>query len=72
VPITEVFATITVRDRDAAIEYDERLLGVPPTMLPNFDERLAKAAAAGIELGPVAGSGVASEMIILLGGAPRA
>jgi catechol 2,3-dioxygenase-like lactoylglutathione lyase family enzyme len=87
VPFTEVFAAITVRDRDAAVEYYERLLGGPPTMLPNddeaawqltdggwlyvlrdvdragnavvtllvddFDERLAKAAAAGIELGPV-------------------
>lgn len=86
-PITEVFAAITVRDRDAAIEYYERLLGAAPTMLPNddeaawqltgggwlyvlrdaaragkavvtllvddFDERLAAAAAAGIELGLV-------------------
>jgi catechol 2,3-dioxygenase-like lactoylglutathione lyase family enzyme len=34
-PVTEVFAAITVRDRDAAIEFYERLLGAPPTMLPN-------------------------------------
>jgi len=87
VPVTEVFAAITVRDRDAAIEFYERLLGAPPTMLPNddeaawqltgggwlyvlrdadragravvtllvddLDERLAAAAATGIELGPV-------------------
>jgi catechol 2,3-dioxygenase-like lactoylglutathione lyase family enzyme len=87
VPVTEVFAAITVRDRDAAIEYYKRLLGAAPTMLPNddeaawqltgggwlyvlrdaeragtavvtllvddFDERLAAAAAAVIELGPV-------------------
>jgi len=87
VPVTEVFAAITVRDRDAAIEFYERLLGAPPTMLPNddeaawqltgggwlyvlrdadragravvtllvddFDERLAAAMSAGIELGPV-------------------
>jgi hypothetical protein len=38
VPVTEVFAAITVRDRDAAIEYYKRLLGAPPTMLPNDDE----------------------------------
>jgi hypothetical protein len=35
---TEVFAAITVRDRDAAVEYYERLLGAAPTMLPNDDE----------------------------------
>jgi catechol 2,3-dioxygenase-like lactoylglutathione lyase family enzyme len=86
-PVTNVFAGIAVRDRDAAIEFYERLLGAPPTMLPNddeaawqltgggwlyvlrdidraggavvtllvddFDERIAKAAAAGIELGPI-------------------
>jgi catechol 2,3-dioxygenase-like lactoylglutathione lyase family enzyme len=86
-PATEVFAAITVQDRDAAIEFYEHLLGAPPTMLPNddeaawqltgggwlyvlrdadragravvtllvddFDERLAAAASAGIELGPV-------------------
>jgi predicted enzyme related to lactoylglutathione lyase len=86
-PVTEVFAAITVRDRDVAIEFYERLLGAPPTMLPNddeaawqltgggwlyvlcdadragwavvtllvddSDERLAAAASAGIELGPV-------------------
>jgi len=85
---TEVFAGIAVRDRDAAIEFYERLLGAPPTMLPNddeaawrltgggwlyvlgdadragtavvtllvddLDERLATAAARGIELGPLA------------------
>jgi predicted enzyme related to lactoylglutathione lyase len=28
-PVTEVFAAITVRDRDAAIEFYERLLGAP-------------------------------------------
>jgi catechol 2,3-dioxygenase-like lactoylglutathione lyase family enzyme len=38
VPVTEVFAAITVRDRDAGIEFYERLLGIPPTMLPNDDE----------------------------------
>jgi catechol 2,3-dioxygenase-like lactoylglutathione lyase family enzyme len=87
-PFTEVFAGIAVRDRDAAIEFYERLLGAPPTMLPNddeaawqltsggwlyvlrdsaragsavvtllvddLDERLAAAAAHGIEFGPVA------------------
>ena len=37
-PVTEVFAGIAVRDRDAAIEFNERLLGAPPTMLPNDDE----------------------------------
>src|ERR1700694_6319097 len=37
-PFTEVFAGIAVRDRDAAIEFYERLLGAPPTMLPNDDE----------------------------------
>ena len=86
-PVIEVFAAITVRDRDAALEFYERLLGAPPTMLPNedeaawqltdggwlyvlrdadragramvtilvddLDERLAAAAAAGIDLGPV-------------------
>jgi len=86
-PVTNVFAGIAVRDRDAAIKFYERLLGIPPTMLPNddeaawqltgggwlyvlrdgqraggavvtllvddFDARLAAAAAAGIELGPV-------------------
>jgi len=86
-PFTEVFAGITVQDRDAAIEFYERLLGAPPTMLPNddeapwqltdggwlyvlrdadraggavvtllvddLDERLAAAAAVGIELGRV-------------------
>jgi len=86
-PVTEVFAAMTVRDRDSAIGFYERLLGAPPTMLPNddeaawqltgggwlyvlrdpdragrsvvtllvddFDDRLASAAAAGIELGPV-------------------
>jgi hypothetical protein len=31
-PVTEVFAAITLRDRDAAIEFYERLLGAPPTM----------------------------------------
>ena len=86
-PVTEVFAAMTVRDRDSAIGFYERLLGAPPTMLPNddeaawqltgggwlyvlrdpdragrsvvtllvddFDDRLASAAAARIELGPV-------------------
>jgi predicted enzyme related to lactoylglutathione lyase len=33
-PFTQVFAGIAVQDRDAAIEFYERLLGVPPTMLP--------------------------------------
>jgi catechol 2,3-dioxygenase-like lactoylglutathione lyase family enzyme len=37
-PVTEVFAGIAVRDRDAAIAFYERLLGAPPTMLPNDDE----------------------------------
>ena len=37
-PFTEVFAAITVRDRDAAVEYYGRQLGAPPTMLPNDDE----------------------------------
>jgi catechol 2,3-dioxygenase-like lactoylglutathione lyase family enzyme len=37
-PITEVFAGIAVRDRDAAIEFYERLLGAAPTMLPNDGE----------------------------------
>jgi predicted enzyme related to lactoylglutathione lyase len=36
--ITEVFAGVAVRDRDVAIEFYERLLGAPPTMLPNDDE----------------------------------
>lgn len=36
-PVAEVFAAITVRDRDAAIEFYEHLLA-PPTMLPNDDE----------------------------------
>jgi hypothetical protein len=31
-PVTEVFAAITLRDRDAAIEFYEHLLGAPPTM----------------------------------------
>jgi predicted enzyme related to lactoylglutathione lyase len=35
---TEVFACIHVRHRDAAIQFYERLLGNPPTMLPNDDE----------------------------------
>ena len=86
-PVTNVFAGISVRDRGVAIEFYERLLGTPPTILPNddeaawqltgggwlyvlrdadragravvtvlvddFDERLARAAAAGIEPGPV-------------------
>lgn len=64
-PVTNVFAGIAVRDRDAAIEFYERLLGAPPTnasqrrrgglaaLVDDFDERLAKAAAAGIALGPV-------------------
>ncbi len=33
-----VGAPDVVRDRDAAIEFYERLLGAPPTMLPNDDE----------------------------------
>jgi hypothetical protein len=33
-PFTEVFAGIAVRDGDGAIEFYERLLGAPPTMLP--------------------------------------
>jgi predicted enzyme related to lactoylglutathione lyase len=37
-PVTEVFAGIAVSDRDAAIDFYERLLGAPPTMLPNDDE----------------------------------
>src|SRR5437879_10993763 len=37
-PVTNVFAGITVRDRGVAIEFYERLLGTPPTMLPNDDE----------------------------------
>jgi catechol 2,3-dioxygenase-like lactoylglutathione lyase family enzyme len=37
-PVTEVFAGVAVRDRDGAIEFYERLLGAPPTMLPNDDE----------------------------------
>jgi catechol 2,3-dioxygenase-like lactoylglutathione lyase family enzyme len=37
-PFTEVFAAVAVRDRDAAIEFYERLLGARPTMLPNDDE----------------------------------
>jgi catechol 2,3-dioxygenase-like lactoylglutathione lyase family enzyme len=36
--VTEVFAGIAVRDREAAIEFYERLLGAAPTMLPNDDE----------------------------------
>jgi catechol 2,3-dioxygenase-like lactoylglutathione lyase family enzyme len=36
--VTEVFAGVRVRDREAAIEFYERLLGAPPTMLPNEDE----------------------------------
>ena len=86
--VTEVFAAITVRDGNAAIEFYQRLLGAPPTMLPDdddeaawqltgggwlyalrdadragqailtllvgdLDERLAAAATAGIEPGPV-------------------
>ncbi len=35
---TEVFAGVYVRDREAAIEFYERLLGKPPAMLPNDDE----------------------------------
>src|SRR5918995_4579957 len=35
---TEVFAGVLVRDRAAAIEFYERLLGTPPAMLPNDDE----------------------------------
>jgi predicted enzyme related to lactoylglutathione lyase len=34
----EVFAGIRVRDREAAIDFYERLLGKPPTMFPNDDE----------------------------------
>lgn len=37
-PVTEVFAGIPVRDGDAAIQFYQRLLGVPPTMLPNDDD----------------------------------
>ena len=37
-PVTEVFAAIAVLDRDAAVGFYERLLGAPPTMLPNDDE----------------------------------
>jgi predicted enzyme related to lactoylglutathione lyase len=37
-PITEVFAGVPVRDRDAAIDFYARLLGARPTMLPNDDE----------------------------------
>jgi catechol 2,3-dioxygenase-like lactoylglutathione lyase family enzyme len=37
-PVTEVFAGIAVRNRDAAIDFYERLLGASPTMLPNDDE----------------------------------
>jgi riboflavin biosynthesis pyrimidine reductase len=37
-PVTEVFAAVTVRDRDAAVEFYEHLLGSPPTMFPSDDE----------------------------------
>ncbi|HEY5261054.1 MAG TPA: VOC family protein [Solirubrobacteraceae bacterium] len=33
-----MFAGVYVRDREAAIEFYERLLGKPPAMLPNDDE----------------------------------
>ncbi len=36
--ITEVFAGVRVRDRDAGIDFYQRLLGAPPTMFPNNDE----------------------------------
>jgi len=35
---TEVFAGVPVHDREAAIDFYERLVGKPPTMLPNDDE----------------------------------
>ena len=37
-PVTEVFAGIAVRDRDAAIEFYERVLGARPMLLPNDEE----------------------------------
>jgi predicted enzyme related to lactoylglutathione lyase len=36
--VTEVFAGIPVRDRDAAVDFYDRLLGAPPAMFPNDDE----------------------------------
>lgn len=35
---TEVFAGIRVSDREAAIDFYQRLLGAPPAMLPNDNE----------------------------------
>lgn len=36
--VTEVFAGIAVRDRDAATHFYRRALGIEPSMLPNDDE----------------------------------
>ena len=36
--VTEVFAGVRGRDRGAAIDYYQRLLGAAPTMFPNDDE----------------------------------
>ncbi len=35
---THVFASIPVRDRDAAVDWYERLAGRPPDLAPNDDE----------------------------------
>lgn len=36
--VTEVFAGVRGRDRGAAIDFYQRLLGAAPTMFPNDDE----------------------------------
>ncbi len=38
VPVSELFASIPVGDRDAAMEWYGRLLGRPPDLIPNEDE----------------------------------
>jgi hypothetical protein len=45
--VTEVFAGVAVRSRAAAIEFYGRLLGAPPTMLPNDDEAAWQLSAGG-------------------------
>ncbi|HLJ66290.1 MAG TPA: VOC family protein [Chloroflexota bacterium] len=43
--VTYVFACLTVADRDRAVAWYERLLGRPPTFLPNEDEAVWQLAA---------------------------
>jgi catechol 2,3-dioxygenase-like lactoylglutathione lyase family enzyme len=44
VTVTELFAGVPVRDRDAAFAWYERLLGAPPAFRPHDDEAVWRVA----------------------------